>query len=50
MFVFAMEDGAFKGGLKLSDRGLRDVIGDLLGMFGPEMVAKVRDAGRWHGR
>ena len=50
MFVFAMEDGAFKGRLKLSDGGLRNVIGDVLGVFGPEMMAQVRDAGRWHGR
>ena len=33
MFVFTMEDGAFERGLKFSDGGLRDVIGDLLGVF-----------------
>ena len=49
MFVLAMENSTLKGGLKLSDGGLRDVIGYLLGVFGPEMVAEVGDAGRWHG-
>ena len=33
MFVLAMENGAFKRGLKFSDGGLRDVIGDSLGVF-----------------
>jgi hypothetical protein len=33
VFVLAMENGAFKGGLQLSDGGLRDVVGDSLGVF-----------------
>ena len=32
------------------DGGLRDVIGDLLGVFGPEVVAEVRDGRLWHRR
>ena len=50
MFVLTMEDGAVERGLKLIDGGLRDVVGDLLSMFGPEVVAKVRDVCLWHGR
>ena len=50
MFVLAVEDGAFECGLKLVDGGFCNVIGDLLGMFGPEVVASVRDVGLWHGR
>jgi len=33
MFVLAMENGTFKGGLKLSDGGLRDVVRNLMGVF-----------------
>jgi hypothetical protein len=33
MLVLTMENGSVKSGLKLSDGGLRDVIGDLLGVF-----------------
>ena len=36
MFVLAVENGSFECGLKLVDGGVGDVIGDLLGMFGPE--------------
>ena len=45
MFVFAVEDGAFKGLLELIDRGLGDVARDLFGVFRPELLAQVRDAG-----
>ena len=50
MFVFAVENGTLESGLELSDGGLGDVIGNVLSVFRPEMMAKVRDAGRWHGR
>ena len=50
MFVLAVENGSFECGLKLVDGGFCNVIGDLLGMFGPEVVAQVRNAGMWHGR
>ena len=39
MFVLAVEDGTFECGLELVDGGFCDVVGDLLGMFGPEVVA-----------
>ena len=39
MFVLAVENGAFECGLKLVNGGFCNVIGDLLGMFGPEVVA-----------
>ena len=50
MFVLTMENGAVERGLKLIDGGLRDVVGDLLSTFGPEVVAEVRDVCLWHGR
>ena len=50
MFVLTVENGAFEHGLKFIDGGLRDVIGDLLGVFGPEVVAEVRDGRLWHRR
>ena len=50
MFVLTMEDGAVERGLKLIDGGLRDVVGDLLSMFGPEVMAEVRNVCLWHGR
>ena len=44
-----MENGALKGLLELIDRGLGDVANDLFGVFRPELLAKVRDVGSWHG-
>ena len=38
MFVLTVEDGAIKCGLKLVDRGLCNVVGDLLGVFGPKVM------------
>ena len=35
MLVLAVENGSFEGGLKLVDSGFCNVIGDLLGVFGP---------------
>ena len=43
MLVLTMNDGTIKGGLKLGDGRLRDVVGNLLGVFGPEVVAEVGD-------
>ena len=39
MFVLTVEYGAIKCGLKLVDRGLCNMVGDLLGVFGPKVVA-----------
>ena len=50
MFVLTMEDGTVERGLKLVDGGLCDVVGDLLNMFGPKVVAEVRNVCLWHGR
>ena len=50
MFVLTVEDGTVERGLKLSDGGLCDVVGDLLNVFGPEVVAEVRNVCLWHGR
>ena len=50
MFVLTMEDGTVERGLKLVDGGLCDVVGDLLSVFGPEVVAEVRNVCLWHGR
>ena len=49
MFVLAVEDGPFEGSLELRDRGLGDVVCDLLGVFGPEVMTKVRHVRVWHG-
>ena len=38
MFVLTVEDGAIKRGLKLVDRGLCNVVGDLFGVFGPKVM------------
>ena len=35
MLVLAVENGSFECGLKLVDSGFCNVIGDLLGVFGP---------------
>ena len=40
MFVFAMENSSFKGGLKLSNGRFGNVMGDVLTVFGPKMMAK----------
>ena len=45
-----MAPSNFERGLKFIDGGLRDVIGDLLSVFGPEVVAEVRDVRLWHRR
>ena len=50
LFVLAVEDGPIEGSLELSDGGLGDVVRDLLGVFGPEMMTKVRDVRVRHGR
>ena len=50
MFVLTVEDGTVERGLKLVDGGLCDVVGDLLSVFGPEVVAEVRNVRLWHGR
>ena len=50
MFVLAVEDGPIEGSLELSDGGLGDVVCDLLGVFGPEVMTKVRDVRVRHGR
>ena len=50
MFVLTMEDGTVKRGLKLVDGGLYDVVGDQLSVFGPEVMAEVRNVCLWHGR
>ena len=39
MFVLTVENGTFECGLKLGDGGFCNVVGDLLGVFGPEVVA-----------
>ena len=50
MFVLTVEDGTVEHGLKLVDGGLCDVVGDLLSVFGPEVMAEVRNVCVWHGR
>jgi len=45
MFVFTVEDCTFEGVLKFSDGLLGDMIGDLFCVLGPELMAKVGDAG-----
>ena len=50
MFVLTVEDGTVERGLELVDGGLCDVVGDLLSVFGPEVVAEVRNVCLWHGR
>ena len=50
MFVLAVEDGPIEGSLELSDGGLGDVVCDLLGVFGLEVMTKVRDVRVRHGR
>jgi hypothetical protein len=39
MFVLAVENCTFKGGLELVDGKFGDVIGDLLCVLGPELMA-----------
>ena len=39
MFVLTMENGTFECGLKLGNGGFGNVIGDLFGVFGPEVMA-----------
>ena len=48
MFVLTVENDSFKRGLKFVDGGLCDVIGDLLGVLGPKVIAKVRNVRLWH--
>ena len=50
MFVLTVEDCTFEGVLKFSDALLGDMIGDLLRVLGPQLMAKVSDVGMWHGR
>ena len=39
MFVLTVEDGTVECGLKLVDGGFCNMVGDLLSVFGPEVVA-----------
>ena len=39
MFVLTVKDGTVECGLKLADGGLCNMVGDLLSVFGPEVVA-----------
>ena len=50
MFVLAVENGTLKRGLKFVDGGLCNVIGDLLSMLGPKLMAKVGNVRLWHRR
>ena len=50
MFVLTVEDGTVECGLKLVDGGLCNMVGDLLSVFGPEVMAEVRNVCLWHGR
>jgi hypothetical protein len=45
MFVFAVEDCTCEGVLEFPNGLLGDVIGDLLCVLGPNLVAKVSDVG-----
>ena len=50
MFVFTVEDCTFEGVLKFSDGLLGDMIGDLLLVLRPKLMAEVSDVGMGHGR
>ena len=50
MLVFTVEDGPVKSGLELCNGRFCNMMGEMLAVFTPQVVAKFSDIGGWYRR